>query len=57
MELEGYHSSDRAMKSALMVLILISLTLLSGIIFLAMWDIPAPVTSIERDISNEKRSK
>ena len=57
MEIEGYHSSDRAMKSALMVLILISLTLLGGIIFLAMWDIPAPVTSIERDISNEKRSK
>ena len=57
MEIEGYHSSDRAMKSALMVLILISLTLLGGIIFLAMWDIPAPVTSIEKDISNEKRSK
>jgi hypothetical protein len=45
------------MKSALMVLILISLTLLGGLIFLAVWDIPAPVTSIERDISNEKRSK
>ena len=46
-----------AMKLSFIVLVCVSLTLVSGVFFLAVWEIPAPVSSIERDISDEKRQQ
>jgi hypothetical protein len=43
------------MKLSVIVLICVSLTLIGGVFFLAFWEIPAPVSSIERDISDDKR--
>jgi|TARA_B110000467_G_scaffold162007_1_gene184237 hypothetical protein len=45
------------MKLSLIVLFFVSLILIGGLIFLAVWDIPAPVSTIEREISDANHSQ
>jgi hypothetical protein len=42
------------MKAGLAILILILAILGGGVAFLAAWEIPAPSTTVEREIPNER---
>ena len=48
------HSWILIMKVALITFVLVIIAIGTAIIMLSTWDIPAPSSFVERDISNEK---